>query len=129
MDIMKESGVVHTTPEGGKQTLIHTIPTELPPLAVLEISRILGEGAAKYGSKNWHKIPVASELDHAVSHFFRFQRLRELAELDPRASVGADELTEELGHFATRALMALDQWLRSEVGNYFSKPQEGQYER
>ncbi len=96
---------METNAAGGKQTLIAEWPSELPPRAMLAISKVMAEGRRKYGSLNWHSIPViandycAGELDHALRHIYLWQITGE---------------TEELAHAATRAVMALDQVLREQ---------------
>jgi hypothetical protein len=108
-------------PTGGKQSKIDEWPSELPPAALLAVSRVMQEGARKYGSRNWHNISVKSELDHALRHALIFMRLSEY-KLGSGACEQYDAETgrfmlEELAHAATRMLMALDQFIRAgEVG-------------
>lgn len=97
---MVEVGETHTNKNGGRSTKLRTVFTELPPYAMNEIAAVLGDGAAKYGSKNWHDLSVNEELDHALEHTFRFLITGEL---------------EELSHAATRMAMALDQHLRERI--------------
>jgi len=102
-----------TNEEGGKQSEIHGKFTEIPPLALLEISKVMMEGLERYpreedGSPNWHKIGCLSNLDHAAEHLCNF-----LADRNSLNSPIKYDL-EELGHFAARALMALEQFIRGE---------------
>ncbi|MES2208574.1 MAG: dATP/dGTP diphosphohydrolase domain-containing protein [Chloroflexota bacterium] len=80
---------------GGKQSATPYRCDLLPPHAALAVSRVLSEGAAKYGPNNWHKIPVADHLNHAIAHVF--------------ADLAGDTSDAHLDHAATRLLFALDQ--------------------
>jgi len=99
---------------GGKQSEITGKMTEVPPLALIEVSRVMGEGSETYpreadGTPNWHKIDCCSNIDHALEHVYHF-----LAERNSRGrSMGY--MQEELSHFTARALMALEQFLREEL--------------
>ena len=107
--ILHDKGELTCNKHGGKQSKIHGACSELPPYATLELSRILEEGARKYGSKNWHKISVLSEIDHALNHIFRF-----LAVHTTYAEMKEHEL-EDLSHGACRMMMALDQYIRESL--------------
>ena len=107
-----------TNEAGGKQSRIEGQITEVPPLALIEISKVMSEGRKKYprepdGTPNWHKIGCMSNLDHAGEHLCKFLAIRNqtvIPMLDEDAA-----MQEELSHFAARALMALEQFLRNEL--------------
>ncbi|MCE5185045.1 MAG: DUF5664 domain-containing protein [Planctomycetaceae bacterium] len=113
----RETDDVTTTPEGGKQTSIKELPTELPFHALLAIAQVMGKGAGKYGSKNWHGISVNSEIDHSLRHLFRYMAFQDY---EPDRNVQF----EELAHYATRALMALDQFIRNATFNIMEESYE-----
>lgn len=104
---LEESNEITTNNQGGKQSKITEMCSELPPYALLKVAEVCGTGAAKYGSLNWHKIPVMSEMDHALRHGLRF-----LAYWNAQADYHL--LEEELSHFTTRAIFALDQLIRTQ---------------
>lgn len=44
----------------------------LPPLALIEVSRVFEAGAVKYEERNWEKgIPLSRYLDSGIRHFYR----------------------------------------------------------
>ena len=100
--------MIEQTTSGGKQSKIDGLPTLIPPYALAEISKVMKEGS-KYGVGNWHKIPIiatqsgdsvdAGEIDHALEHCYYFL-------------IGHGDPLEQLSHFAARAMMALDQYIR-----------------
>lgn len=97
-----------TNEAGGKQSKIRGKMTEVPPLAWLEVSEVMGLGSVNYpreadGTPNWKKIDCLSNTDHALEHMSNF-----LAERNkPKPSYAV--LLEEYSHFAARAFMGLDQ--------------------
>ena len=99
---------ITVTSGGGKQSKIEEACSELPPLAMLNLAQVLAQGAAKYGSLNWHNISVKSELDHALRHTFRFLLMENL-------QVPLAERVCELSHATCRLVMALDQYIREET--------------
>ncbi|AMV28819.1 hypothetical protein VT84_30780 [Gemmata sp. SH-PL17] len=84
-----------TNATGGKQSASPYRADLLPPHALLEVSKVLKEGADKYGENNWHKIPAADNVNHALVHFYAF--------------LAGDASDAHLEHAVTRALFALDQ--------------------
>ena len=100
-----------TNDRGGKQSEIKGQATELPPLALVEVSRVMQEGQEAYprepdGTPNWHKISCLSNLDHCLEHAFEFLVERNKSDRDE------NKMQQELSHTAARALMALEQFLR-----------------
>lgn len=88
---------VTTNANGGKQSHSPFRCDLLPPQAVLAVAKILEHGAGKYGEKNWHKISVSDNLNHALVHMFAY--------------LVGDTQDDHLEHAATRILFALDQKL------------------
>ena len=103
--------MIETNEQGGKQSKILGRMTEVPPLALLEVSKVMGVGSKVYprepdGSPNWYKIDSCSNLDHALEHATNF--LIERNEKDRNY----EYMREELSHFTARAMMAMEQFLR-----------------
>ena len=101
-----------TNEKGGKQSKIDGRMTEVPPLALKEVSKVMGLGSVRYpreadGTPNWHRIDSTSNLDHALLHATHYLAERNL----PTKVQDLDRLREELSHFAARALMALEMYL------------------
>lgn len=44
----------------------------IPQGELREIARVLGEGAKRYGERNWENIPWDSHLNHALNHTNQF---------------------------------------------------------
>lgn len=86
------------TPEGGKQSKLNLALHLLPARAILEVGRILKQGADKYDSpgddRNWKKIPIEDHLNHALMHIFAY--------------LLNDKQDEHLSHAACRILFALE---------------------
>lgn len=96
---------------GGKQSQISGKMTEVPPIALKAISRVMGEGSARYpreddGTPNWYKIGCKSNLDHGLLHLANF--LEEMNKPRPDEEFAYEELT----HFGARAMMAVEQFCR-----------------
>ena len=103
-----------TTSRGGKQSKILGRMTEVPPLALIEVSKVMGLGSEAYpreedGTPNWAKIDCYSNLDHSLEHINNF-----LAERN-KPDRNKEYMREELSHYAARALMAVEQFLREEL--------------
>lgn len=84
-----------TNAAGGKQSHSPYRADLLPPHALLAVAEVLKHGADKYGPNNWHAIPVADHLNHALVHLY--------------ALAAGDDSDDHLEHAACRLLMALDQ--------------------
>ena len=109
----KQSNII-TNARGGKQSRIEGRCTEIPPLAIIELSKVMGEGAEKYpreedGTPNWYRIDCSSNLDHCLEHIFNFLAERNKLERDKK------KMREELAHCMARACMAMEQFLREEL--------------
>jgi hypothetical protein len=62
-----EPGVV-TNELGGKQ---HALPYRfdlLEPYMMRRVSKVLAEGASRYGDRNWQRIPLKDHINHAMYH-------------------------------------------------------------
>jgi len=88
--------------------------TEVPPLALIELSNVMGLGSERYprevdGTPNWHSIGCISNVDHALRHAILF-----LAERN-KTNPDQEFMKEELSHFAARTMMALEQFIRKDM--------------
>jgi len=97
-----EMELITITPSGGSQTKIESSFTEVPQHALHEVAKVMNQGMIKYGRHNWYKISVYDEIDHSLEHLSNFMRRLH----------HHDAMLEELSHYAARALMALDQFIR-----------------
>ena len=105
---------VITNRRGGKQSKIEGQITEVPPLALLAVSKVMAEGQKRYprerdGTPNWHKIGCLSNLDHGLEHACNF-----LAERN-RPKRSRKKMYKELSHHAARALMALERFIEKDL--------------
>lgn len=106
--------MIETNARGGKQSKISGRMTEVPPLALLEVSVVMMEGEKAYpreadGTANWYNIDCYSNLDHALEHFANLMAERNKPDRDKAI------MREELSHFTARAMMAMEQFIREEV--------------
>lgn len=79
---------------GGKQSSTPYRCDLLPPLAVLEVARVLKHGADKYGRDNWRKISVDDHANHVLVHLL--------------SHLAGDASDDHLSHAACRMLMSLE---------------------
>lgn len=79
---------------GGKQSATPYRCDLLPPRGLLAVSKVLKEGADKYGVDNWRKIPRQDHLNHAMIHIL--------------ALLAGDISDSHLEHAACRILFALE---------------------
>ena len=89
--------------KGGKQSEIKVAFHLLPAKATLKVAEVLHEGFKKYGKDNWRLIPSEDHLNHALYHVFKHLE-------------GEDVTIEHITHFACRALMALEMYLKEKNG-------------
>lgn len=59
-----------TNEAGGKQSRSNGRADLIPPKALMEIAKVLGEGAVKYGDWNWKLIPINEHINHALIHMY-----------------------------------------------------------
>jgi len=67
----------------------------VPAVGLLRVGQVLNEGVSKHGRDNWRKKDSGEQINRAIRH-----ALLHLA---------GDTSEDHLGHFACRALMALEQ--------------------
>lgn len=107
---------VETNEQGGRQSRIAGDMTEVPPIGLLIVSRVMEEGQQKYprekdGTPNWHRINWQSNLKHGLKHAADFLVARNHPDRDRMLPA----MVEELAHMAARALMALERFVVEEV--------------
>ncbi len=95
---------------GGRQSDVPYRADLLQPHALLRIAAIMKYGADKYGANNWHSIPSAEHLNHALVHLL--------------AHLSGDAQDDHLGHAAWRVLSALDQVLSGREGELLKPKQQ-----
>ena len=78
--------------KGGKQSKVLYRFDLLDPMAMFEMTRVLEEGAKKYGENNWHNIPVVDHLNHMLIHAYAY--------------LAGDRSDEHLSHIMCRAMFA-----------------------
>lgn len=66
----------------------------MPGAALLHMAEIMGVGAETHGADNWRNGSVASHLNKAAVHLF--------------AHLAGDTQDDHIGHFAWRAMAALE---------------------
>ena len=96
---MKELGLGKDAPmvtneRGGKQSELNYRMDLVPPLALLNVAKVLKEGANKYDELNWKNITPNDHINHALCHLF--------------ALLAGDATDEHLAHAVCRLLFALD---------------------
>ncbi len=61
-----------TNSKGGKQSSSPYDFTQVHPIYLFELSKLLKNGGKKYGKWNWMKIPTHEHLNHALIHIYGF---------------------------------------------------------
>jgi hypothetical protein len=105
---------IETNERGGKQSKIEGRCTEIPPLAMIELSKVMGLGSVNYprepdGTPNWYLIDCWSNLDHCLEHAFNALAERNKPDSDMKY------IREELSHCMARVCMAMEQCLRNDL--------------
>jgi hypothetical protein len=77
---------------GGKQSGVLYDFTLADPKAMFEMTRVLHEGAEKYGRENWRLIPIEEHLNHMIIHAYAY--------------LAGDKSDAHLSHIMCRALFA-----------------------
>lgn len=62
----------HTNDSGGIQTKLPVRLDLIPPQVLLEVGKVLADGADKYGENNWQLIKTNDHLNHALTHIIRY---------------------------------------------------------
>jgi hypothetical protein len=83
---------VVTNERGGGQSKAEYHFTSLDPLAMFEMTKVLAEGDAKYGTNNWRKIDIEDHLNHLIIHAYAY--------------LAGDRSDEHLSHIMCRAMFA-----------------------
>lgn len=109
-----------TNSKGGKGSKIYGKMSEVPPLALLEVAKVMAEGAERYpreadGTPNWHKVGCIENLDHGMEHVANFVRIRNTVRWGDSQDHKDNCMKTELSHAACRLLMALEQLIRGEM--------------
>lgn len=94
---------IKTNEHGGSQSDVPYRFDLLDPEAMFAMTRVLAEGAEKYGENNWHKISVEDHLNHALIHIYAY--------------LAGDRSDEHLSHLMCRALFAEGVALKQEREN------------
>ena len=111
-DIFPPDDPIVTNAKGGKGSKIYGKMSEVPPLALLEVAKVMAEGEARYpreadGTPNWHRVGCIENLDHGMEHVANF--------IAARNCYAEQVVPDELSHAACRILMALEQLIRGEM--------------
>lgn len=85
---------IHTNEQGGQQSKIEGRFDLIPPVAMLELAKIMAYGARRYAPNNWRKIPLDDHVNHMLMHLFAY--------------VAGDRQDDHLGHALARAAMAVE---------------------
>lgn len=93
--------VTVTNEAGGRQSAVLYRFDLLDPAAMFAITKVLAEGAVKYGESNWRNIEARDHLNHMLVHAY--------------AWLAGDETDEHLSHVFCRAMMAMAMELESEA--------------
>jgi hypothetical protein len=85
---------IDTNEHGGQQSKIEGRFDLIPPIAMLELAKIMEYGAKRYAPNNWRKIPLEDHINHMLMHLFAYN--------------GGDRQDDHLGHALARAAMAVE---------------------
>jgi hypothetical protein len=66
-------GQTVTNEQGGKQAFTEADFSQIPPFALRLLAQCCGFGSRKYGPGNWKKIPIESQIAHAMNHLNEFR--------------------------------------------------------
>ena len=65
-----DNAEVETLPTGGKQHKAEYRFDLLDAKALFEATKVLAQGADKYGEDNWRRIPARDHVNHAIIHLY-----------------------------------------------------------
>jgi hypothetical protein len=88
--------------KGAKQSKVLYRFDLLDPKAMFEMTRVLEEGAKKYGEDNWRGIDIRDHLNHMIIHAYAY--------------LAGDQSDEHLSHIMCRAMFAQAVALQEEKG-------------
>lgn len=94
--------------KGGQETDIAARLDLLPPLALLEVGKILKRGAENYGEDNWRNLSVETNLNHALVHANKYMALK-------RAGGDTADLIREAAQMSCRVLFFLDLLIHEQI--------------
>lgn len=70
---MASEGETVTNELGGKQSFTEADFSQVPPFALRLLAQCCGFGSRKYGSGNWKKISIESQISHAMNHLNEYR--------------------------------------------------------
>lgn len=82
-----------TNAKGGSQSEVLYRLDLVDPKVILEVARVLKEGADKYGEENWRLIDTKDHLNHLLIHTYAY--------------LAGDKSDKHLSHIICRAIFAL----------------------
>ena len=88
----KDEPIIYNEAGGGQSDTQYRLDL-VDPLAILEVAKVLKEGADKYGANNWKRISLDDHLNHLLVHVYAY--------------LAGDRSAEHLSHATCRALFAL----------------------
>jgi len=92
MGVGKDAPII-TNKSGGKQSAVNYRFDLIDTDAIFELTKILSEGANKYGEWNWKKINRQDHINHALIHLYAY--------------MAGDTQDDHLGHAFCRIMFAL----------------------
>lgn len=90
--VSPDAPIIYNEKGGGQSDSPYRLDL-VDPKAILDISKVLKEGADKYGENNWKKISIEDHLNHLLVHVY--------------AHLAGDKSDKHLAHAACRAIFAL----------------------
>lgn len=81
-----------TNSNGGSQSLIEARFDLIDARALLEVAKVLYQGAKKYGADNWRLIPVEDHINHNIMHAYAY--------------LSGDRSDDHLSHMTCRSIFA-----------------------
>lgn len=86
-----------TNEAGGKQSHVPYRMDLVPADALLDVAKVLSEGAVKYGENNWKLISINEHINHVLSHLYVY--------------LADDTSDDHLSHAVCRAMFALQLYI------------------
>ena len=87
-----QDAAVTENERGGKHSLLGYRFDLLDARSMFEVTRVLHDGAAKYGEENWRQLSTRDHLNHALVHIFAY--------------LAGDTQDDHLSHAFCRTMMA-----------------------
>ena len=95
----KDAPTVVNERGGGQSKVLYRFDL-LDPRAMFEMTKVLSEGAEKYGADNWRLIDISDHLNHLIIHAYAY--------------MAGDRQDEHLSHALCRAMFALGVSMQTE---------------